>query len=421
MPQGTTARGARLDERATAPAISPAGIPASVRPEVHSRSATARWRSVPLGLIGMLATVAVGQRFFADQTQEIVPTRRVEMSWRNAACAAVGPEGQSEILCLGDSRIKLGVLPRVLEERLNLTSYNLALLGGQAPSSYFLFRRLLEHGARPRAVLVDFSETLLAFSPSQNAVCLTDRIGPSESLEVAWHSRDPALAVSTALHGLLPGWCEQDNRSLLLKFRAGTAADAVPADDPRVFERNWRVNKGAQAAPREFVAVEESPGNASGTWRAHPANAYYVDQLLGVAQAFRIAVYWILPPSIPARRERRTRNGESALYRQFVAERVARFSSLTVLDGERLKWGMGLFRDPLHVNRDGAVRLSLAVVAAAAPRLRGETTGPRWIDLALTDDCEAGKYQGLVEDLDESRAASEPIVVGENSKEGTAW
>jgi hypothetical protein len=47
--------------------------------------------------------------------------------------------------------------------------------------------------------------------------------------------------------------------------------------------------------------------------------------------------------------------------------------------------------------------------------------GPRWIDLALTDDREAGKYQRLVEDLDQSKAAITPIVVGQNSKEGTAW
>jgi hypothetical protein len=418
MPQGTTAHGAMLDQRATEAA---AGAETASRKDATARGATMRESSFPLGLIGMLATLALGQRFFAHQTQEIVPTRRVEMSWRNAACAAVGPEGQSDILCLGDSRIKLGVLPRVLEARLNLTSYNLALLGGQAPSSYFLFRRLLERGSRPRALFVDFSETLLAFSPSQNAVCLTDRVGPSESLEVAWHSRDPTLAVSTALHKLLPGWCDRGNRSLLLDIGSGTAVGAVPADDPRVFERNWRVNLGAQVAPREFVAVEESPGDASGTWRPHPANAYYVDQLLRVAQAFRIAVYWILPPSVPARRERLTQNGESALYRQFVAERVARFPSLTVLDGERLKWGLELFRDPLHVNRDGAVRLSLAVASAAAPRLRGETLGPRWIDLALTDDREAGKYQRLVEDLNQSKAAITPIVVGQNSKEGTTW
>jgi hypothetical protein len=230
MPQGTTAHGAMLDERASAAPISPAGTQTAVRPDATARTSTVGGSSFPFGLIGMLATLAVGQRFFAHQTQEIVPTRRVEMSWRNAARGATGPEGQSEILCLGDSRIKLGVLPRVLEERLNLTSYNLALLGGQAPSSYFLFRRLLEHGARPRAVLVDFSETLLAFSPSQNAVCLTDRVGPSESLEVAWHSRDPTLAVSTALHKLLPGWCDRGNRSLLLDIGSGTAVGAVPAD-----------------------------------------------------------------------------------------------------------------------------------------------------------------------------------------------
>ena len=110
----------------------------------------------------------------------------------------------------------------------------------------------------------------------------------------------------------------------------------------------------------------------------------------------------------------------NAAYRQFVAARVAKFSCLKVLDGERLAWSALAFRDPMHVNRIGAVRLSLAVAAATAPRLLGESSGPRWIDLVAIDKQEVSKYQNMVEDLDQSRAAIEPILVGQGSVEATA-
>ena len=79
------------------------------------------------------------------------------------------------------------------------------------------------------------------------------------------------------------------------------------------------------------------------------------------------------------------------------------------------------FRDPIHVNRDGAIRLSLAVAAAIRPRLSGERRGPRWIDLVAIADQETSKYQELVEDLDQSRAAAQPIVVGQSSREVASW
>jgi hypothetical protein len=386
-----------------------------------SRAAAFRKCRCPLGLIGMLAMIGAMECFVAPRANVSAPIRRVELSWQDSARAALSALGHADVLCLGDSRIKLGLLPRVLEHRLGVSAYNLGMLGAQAPSSYFLLQRVLERGIRPRALIVDFSENLLTFAPSRNAVCWADWMGWRESLDVAWQSEDPALAVSTALHGLLPGWCDQSDRSPLLGFGSKMGASSYPADDSRIFERNWRMNRGAQVAPREFVAVAETQAEAGGIWRPHPANTFYVDQLLRMAEGCRIAVYWILPPSAPAHRERLERNGVSTAFRRFVAERVAEFPSLSVLDGERLGWSVQAFRDPLHVNRDGAVRLSLAVAAATAPRLRGALSSPRWIDLVEIDDQESGKYQNLVEDLDQSRAAIEPILVGQSSGEATPW
>ncbi len=203
-------------------------------------------RSCPLGLIGMLVTIGTVERSIAPRIYDARGVGRVEMSWEDSARAAGASEGKSEILLLGDSRIKLGLLPRVLHDQLGFSVYNLGMLGGQAPGNYFLLRRVLDRGSRPRAIVVDYSESLLRSAPGQNAACWADRFGWRDGVAVAWHSTDPALAVSAALHALLPGWCDGRDRGRLLGLGAKTATLTAAPDDRRVFERNWRQNDGVR-------------------------------------------------------------------------------------------------------------------------------------------------------------------------------
>jgi hypothetical protein len=393
----------------------------AIRARFPSTERTLRSPCCPRGLIGAVALILVAECYVAPRARVPEPTGRVELSWRAAARAAAGTEGSADILCVGDSLIKLGILPSVLEDRLGSTAYNLGVLGGQAPNSYYLLRTVLETGNRPRAVIVDFSEHLLTFAPGLNAACWADRVGWRNSLDLAWQSTDPAMAISTGLHLLLTGWCDQSDRRTLLGFGRQRTLGETPADDPRVFERNWRLNRGAQVAPRAFVPVDGASSEAGEQWRPHPANAFYLDRLLLLAEAYRIPVYWILTPSIPDRREWLEQSGVSAAHRRFVLDRAEEHSCVTVLDGEHLAWSVDAFRDPLHLNRDGAVRLSLVVTAAIAPRLGGESSGPRWIDLGGIADQETSRYQNLVEDLDQSKAAVAPIDVGQSSREVPAW
>jgi hypothetical protein len=74
-------------------------------------------------------------------------------------------------------------------------------------------------------------------------------------------------------------------------------------------------------------------------------------------------------------------------------------------------WPLGLF---------GMLALIGAVERLFAPRAH-ERSGPRWIDLVEIDEGKAGRYQNMVEDLDQSRAAIEPILVGQSSGEVKAW
>ena len=158
-------------------------------------------------------------------------------------------------------------------------------------------------------------------------------------------------------------------------FRAaiGIASDAD--DQPTEIERealarNWRLNRGAQLAPRSYVAIEGSlPGPCDGrgwTWQPHPVHAYFVERFLSQAQARQIPVYWVLPPAEAAWLDRNRRVGTVGAYRRYVRSQLARFPALTVLDMQHAGWDRAWFRDPVHLNRDGAVRLSMAVADAIA-------------------------------------------------------
>ena len=100
-----------------------------------------------------------------------------------------------EILCFGDSMLKFGIAPRVLEAKLGRKVYNLALLDGKPVLTYLLFRRAIEAGARPSALIVNFApEGLnqppwhLLTNPHWNALLAS----PREAWELArtYHDRE---------------------------------------------------------------------------------------------------------------------------------------------------------------------------------------------------------------------------------------
>ncbi len=104
---------------------------------------------LPYGLIGMLALVAAFERKVDHAAARFMSW--IELDWRivgrDATTKAVG----SDVLILGDSMLKFGVAPRVLEQTTGHSVYSLALLDGKPAASYFLLRRALAAGARRRS------------------------------------------------------------------------------------------------------------------------------------------------------------------------------------------------------------------------------------------------------------------------------
>jgi hypothetical protein len=173
--------------------------------------------------------------------------------------------------------------------------------------------------------------------------------------------------------------------------------------------RNWRLNCGAQVAPRPFVPIRGSlPRPYDGArwrWQPHPVHAYYVDRFLAQAQTLRIPVYWVLPPAEAEWLNRNERVGTLGAYRTYVRDCVARFPALTVIDLQAARWDRSWFRDPIHLNRDGAIRLSLLVADAVARARSAPIRLGQWVTPDVASSAPPRPFQDLLEDLDQSRLA----------------
>src|SRR5690242_7088316 len=98
------------------------------------RSTRATGRA-PVGLLGMLALLALGERYVARHDLDLTNTAPV--NWRYSGREARKTETGS-VLCFGTSLVKYGLLPRVIEQTTGRKAFNLAVCNGGMASSYYV-------------------------------------------------------------------------------------------------------------------------------------------------------------------------------------------------------------------------------------------------------------------------------------------
>lgn len=331
-------------------------------------------KALPWGFLGMLALVWVGEGAVARFGGDFLPM--LSCCWRDAARAATHEAVGSEVLCLGDSQVKLGVLPRAVEAETGRSVYNLAVHRGSPASSYFLLRRALDAGARPRAAVVDFSPGLLATPLRYNAPLWPHLAGPRDLFNLFIHSRDPHLAAQILAGWLLPSVEARDG------IRDAVVASLRGEESPlkrstQDYRRDWTVHRGAQPHPPRPGFTDPESRAAAPAWRCRRENEVYVRKFLSLAAEHRITVYLLIPPFSPATQARRNRNGQEAAFDRFVEGLLRGAPGFTVVDGRGLGLEKTDFIDPVHVNERGASRLSAALAAVLA------TGGPApgWVEL----------------------------------------
>jgi hypothetical protein len=362
-----------------------------------------RWNNWPLSLIGMLVIVVAGERYVARHRWEF--STIWASSWHRTGSVAVREAARCDVLAFGDSLVKHGVLPHVLEQRLGLRAYNLAEFNGEAPTSYFLFRKALAAGARPMAVFLDGE--LLEDNPLARTRLWPELIDMRETIELAAKARDADFFASVALARALPSVKDRyEIRAEVLAALGGEFGPSKFVIFPHL--RNWAENRGAHVVPSRSVTQESDnirrllieTNYLPATWTPNYLNAYYISQFVKLAAERQIPVYWLWPPVHPEVQARRARGGRDAVYAQFVRRLADKFPNLVVIDGRDAGYVASAMYDATHLNKTGACAYteSLAEILAKGP-YKGVAIEERWIPLPHFQD---RAVTTPVEDLEES-------------------
>jgi hypothetical protein len=333
----------------------------------------------------------------------------VSLSWRTSAQAAESEAPRCELLCLGDSLVKHGLFPSVIEQATGRRTVNLSAARAPALLTYVLLRRVLDAGARPAAVVFDVKPAVLMGGVDYDERYWQEVLSLREGFELFQMTRKAPLMVSTLLGRLLPSLRAR------LEVRSNVLAALRGETDPlhainRVLLRNWTVNRGANVVPEDVrfqgeVASEVAERLHVNRFHVDKTNAKAVERLLQLAAARNIAVYWLITPLSPGLQALRDESGSEGRYEAFVRAFQSRYPRiLTVLDGRRAGYPSHLFADATHVNGAGAIALSRSVAAAIGPDLSREGGAKRSGWIALEPPALGGSgFAGPLEDLETSR------------------
>jgi hypothetical protein len=364
-----------------------------------------RIRCIPFGLTGAVAVVLLVESWVFRHALDFTTVGIAQYGWARRAADA---PPKCEVLCLGDSLVKRGVIPRVLERRLGGSALNLACEGSIAPLTFAVLKRALDRGDRPSAVIVDFKSTQLQTDPRLFERAFAEVLTPGDALELAWVARDGSFFARQMALRLLPSVRGRDElRRWVLRSLQGDNLTHSPSN--AVGLRNWRVNRGAELHARnprvESVAEhhDEAVYKAMGRWYCDPVNAVYLHRFLKLAAERGIPVYWVLPPINPRVQALRDRLGHDDGFDRMIRKALSRFPNLTVVDGRASGYPARYFVDGSHLDADGAFLYSddLAGILAS---LRGQDR-PRWVTMT---PFRARPVPIPLEDLERSRS----IVLG---------
>jgi len=336
----------------------------------------------PGGLLGMLAMVAAVEAAIAGHRPDLA--RPWAEDWRVAARAAVEKAPGCRVLCLGDSLVKHGVLPRAIEARTGLRAYGLAIGGGTVPAAYFLLRRAIGSGARPGAVVVDFAALMLDDPDPTPMLNYPELADLRDGLDLAWTARDPGFFAAFAAGHLLPScrWRFEIRDAV----RAALGGVRLPGRRAILDHRRiWDREAGGQALPtgRDRPPGEDAliDGVSPASWSIGPTDRAYLERFLALAGSRGVAVFWLLPPLCPEAHARRARRGSDAAYDRLAREVLAGHPHVVVLDARDSGYDDSVHRDHIHLDRRGAAVLTADVGSIVADRLAARSAGPRWVEL----------------------------------------
>ncbi len=332
----------------------------------------------PVGFLGMLILIALVELILAGRHMDFTTVWADD--WRRTGEAATSQAQGRDVLCFGDSLVKFGVLPRVIESKTGLKSFNLAVSAGPMPAEYFLFRRAIEAGAKPKAVVADFFALMLPDRPRGSIRNYPELAGLGDCVDLARTAADADLLTSILLGKVLPSVrCRFEIRAGITGALEGRRASPWPASH-RIW-KTWDEQLGAQPMPKlPGPPMNNPPLVADLTpdrWACDPINADYFDRFLMLAQSRQIPVFWVMPPLSVEIESGRVAKGTAAAYSRFARDALTRFPNLVVLDARGAGYDDSVHIDPIHLSDLGASVLTGDIAGAILDRLEGRSSN-RW-------------------------------------------
>jgi hypothetical protein len=309
-------------------------------------------------------------------------------SWRFAGQVANGEAAKSQVLCFGDSLVKFGLSPSVLQERTGMPAYNLAAYGGPPAFALHVLDRAVAAGARPRALVLAFHPTFLMLPPASNRQTWMVMSRLSECMDLAVRSRDSALFGELIAGRTLTSFrrryeIRESTIAALRGERKGDERGRVLAEH----RREWQECRGGELLPVEpsrLIVADPADRNLFPEVPGFDAiQASYLKELLGRTAAMRVPVFYLVPPLCGAVQSLREEKGLDARQTELAQNIQNRYSNVTVVDARYSRYPEAAFFDTAHLNARGATRLShdlgdvvREVLEVGLPRNRD-----RWVNL----------------------------------------
>ncbi|SIO67466.1 hypothetical protein SAMN05444166_8369 [Singulisphaera sp. GP187] len=206
-------------------------------------------RSLPWGFLGMVALVLVFESFAAKHEKDLF-LKIDAWTWNQTGRRAERPGPSPRVVCLGDSLVQVGVASPVVEKLTGLSTCNLAISGGQAASTYYLLRRVLDTGGRPDALVLDFFPRHLQSSPLAGLDPWTSLARFDELIDLAWAGWDAEFLGRVAIAKIVPTVRSRPEvRSHVLAALNGEDRGDHHHVPPSL-RRNLEINRGGSSVPR---------------------------------------------------------------------------------------------------------------------------------------------------------------------------
>jgi hypothetical protein len=342
---------------------------------------------LPLGFLGMVVLVVVMERQL--RRNDIRYIENGPVCWKYSFERSRSEVATAEILCLGSSLTKFAVHPELIARKTGHSAYNFGLYGGRAASSYYLLAQLLNRGARPRAIVLDFFD-----GPLPTVACFDSRtdlhrgirfweelLTYSECVDLSLEARDPAFLAEAILGITVPSIRGRSD----IRFEILNAVKEIPGESrTTVYSllRNWNVNRGSQVMP--VARKNPSPEPAAPAtevmadrWENHRLMEIYTQRLLKLTRERGIPVYWIMPPLSADVIAAEELSGFAPRVRQFADRMVREHSHLILVDARSSGYDRSLFHDATHLNEAGMRSFSEDLGAIIAQTLNEPSTASR--------------------------------------------